>query len=186
MNPKKKIAVISIIFILIILALVFLAIFPLFSNIKIKSKILSDGRRDTFLTNEKTQKIGQIRASYSAVEAGLNKIDNLFINSDFPIDVIKSWEKIAADENVSIKAISPVVMKESEKDPWKITGFQVNISSQFANFVKFLEKMENSSYLIEIQNMALSGIAEGAPQTEKTNRSADDVNATVLIKAFIK
>ncbi|MCX6760810.1 MAG: hypothetical protein NTZ84_01730, partial [Candidatus Nealsonbacteria bacterium] len=99
-------------------------------------------------------------------------------DSEVPVDFISFLEKTASQSSVSIE-ISPFSAGKSGKDSWPFLNFQVNINGSFPSFLSFLEKIENSPYLIEIQNLNIS-------QSAEVKNSSGNVNALISFKAFSK
>lgn len=172
----KKIILISIVFGLITLSLVFIGIFPLFQEIKKSSEALIALRAELTLLQDRDKKIEQLKRSYKELEPSLEKIDKLFFDPETPIDLIEFWEKLASSSGLSIK-ISPVSLKTLESDPWNSIGFQLSLTGltgSFSNFMKFLEKIERGPYLIEIQNLSIQKLNEG------------DFNISLVTKVYTK
>jgi len=186
MNPRKKIIIFSIIFGLISLALVCFVIYPLFKEIKKNSGELISLKRELALSKNETEKFGEIKEVYENLEADLEKIDKLFIDSEVPVELIQFWETIAKDSGLLIN-ISPTSSTTAEGETWDSIGFQITLSGSSSNFLEFLEKTETGPYLIEIQNLVVKKITGGEFVVEGyTEFSSEDVNANLLIKVYTK
>jgi len=157
MNPKRKIIIFSIIFGIVNLALICFLIFPLIKGIKKNSQDLVGAKKELSLFQAKVGGIEQATKSYEKVKSDLDKIDKLFVDPEVPIDLIKFWEKTAKEAGLTIE-ISPVSLKKSEADPWNSIGFSLILNGSFPDFLKFLEKIENSSYLIEVQGLTVKDV----------------------------
>ncbi len=177
MNPKKKIIVFSLIFGIASLSLICFVIYPLFKGIKKNSEELIIAKRESILLQGKTGKIEQFRKTYEDLRPDLEKIDHLFIDSEAPIDLIKFLKKTAEDSDLS-NNISSVSVKTAETDPWSSLGFQVTLKGFLPDFLKFLEKIETTPYLIEVQNLAI----------KKVNGSGLNlgVSAALVIKVYTR
>ena len=152
MQGNKKILIASIIFGLIALLLICFAVFPLLRGIKEDSEEIIALKKDLILFQDKINNFEKARESYANMESSIERIEGLFIDPKIPIDLIEFWEKIAQDSEVSIE-ISPVSLRSNETDPWNSIGFQLTLTGSFPNFLEFLEKIETSPHLIEIQNL---------------------------------
>ncbi|GAH90126.1 unnamed protein product [marine sediment metagenome] len=172
MSPKKKIIIFSVIFGVATIAIVGFVIYPLFKGIEKSSEELITAKKELILSKEEAGKFEQFKEIYKGLKPDLEKINQLFIDQEIPIDLIKFWEKEARDSELSIK-ISPVFLKAAEIDPWNSIGFQLRLIGSFPNFLKFLEKIETSPYLIEIQNLTVEKLVQ-------------DVSATLTVKVYTK
>lgn len=182
MDPKKKIYLTLIIFSgLIILTITFL-IHPLFQKIKKISENLILEKRKLLSFRAETEDLREIKISYQKWQENLEKIDKLFIDSEIPIDFINFLEKNATDSNLLIE-IGPVVKSEAKIDPWPSLFFNITASGYFPNFFKFLGKLENSPFLVEISDLNIKRINE---KISPEDSSPGNIKATFSIKVFAK
>lgn len=173
MNPKKKIILFSIIFGIVSLILVFVLIWPLVKSIKKDSNEFIETKKEIILSKRKNKELEQLKNFYQKLEPDLEKVWQVFVDPEVPIDLIKFWEEKARDLELSI-SISPTSPKTTEADFWSSFGFQMSLSGSSNNFLKFLEKIENSFYLIEVQNLSVKKIGE------------EKVDAILAIKVLTK
>ncbi len=160
--------------------LIFLVILPLFSMIQKNAKDLVDSKRETVSLVSEIENLGTLVKQYQEYEADFNKIDSLFVNSEIPIDFIRFLEKLATDSKVSAKISLGQARggSGSQEQPWASLYFQLSTESTFLNLSRFLEKLENAPYLIEIQNLSINKL--GGKESSK------NVSANLLIKVFAK
>ncbi len=177
MDPKKKIIVFSLIFGIAGLSLICFVIYPLFKGIKKNSEELIIAKRESILLQDKTGKIEQFMKAYGDLKPDLEKIDHLFTNSEAPIDLIKFLKKTADDSELS-NDISSVSVRTAETDPWSFLGFRITLEGFLPNFLKFLEKIETASYLIEVQNLSVKKVSGGGLNL--------GVSATLVIKVYTR
>jgi len=184
MNLRRKIYLTLGICGILSILLIFLVIWPLFKEIKTNSEefILKKGQivsLEAEIENlEKTQK------QYQSYQLNLEQINSLFVNSEVPVSFIRFLEKLAFDSGLSIKISLSSALK-TEKEPWPSLYFQLSTTGPFSNFSKFLEKLENSPYLIEVQNLTIKGLTEGELQKKELKSfSSGDVSANLLISVF--
>jgi len=149
----KKIIIISIVFGAVSLSLIFLVICPLLKGIKKNSQELILAKKELVSFKTKAEEFEQSKEICGGLKTDLEKIDELFINPDVPIDLIKFWRKTAEDSDLLID-ISPVSLKTEETVLWDSIGFRLSLIGSFSDFSKFLEKIETAPYLIEIQNLS--------------------------------
>ncbi len=102
------------------------------------------------------------------------------MDSEIPIDFIRFLEKLAADSRVltEISLGLGTGGSSSQEKPWPSLYFQLSTESSFLNLSRFMEKLENSPHLIEIQNLSINKTGE--------QESAKNVSANFLIKVFAK
>lgn len=186
METNKKTLIISIVFGLIILALTCLIIYPLFRGIRKSSDDFITAKQDLILFQSRIENLGKIKKTYESWEGNLEKTEELFIDPEIPIDLIEFWEGIAKDLGILID-ISYVSLKITEDDPWDSIGFQIIITGSFIDFLRFVEKIENSPYLIEIQNLIVKRLTEQEIKSEKYGQSSlGNVRAVLLTKVYAK
>lgn len=184
MEPKKKIIIFSLIFGIITLVLINFVICSLLEGIKKDSEEFIAAKKELILSKGETGKFEQFKETYKELEPDLEKIDKLFVDPEVPIDLIEFWEKTAIDSELSIN-ISPALLKALETDPWHSVGFQIALVGPFPDFLKFLEKIENAPYLIEIQNLIVKRLTKQELKSTKYEQfSPGDVNITLVTKVF--
>ncbi|MFH1401471.1 MAG: hypothetical protein ABIG40_00705 [Parcubacteria group bacterium] len=160
--------------------LIFLVVFPLFSMIKKNAGDLIDSKKETVSLASEIENLGKLTKRYQECQPDFNKIDSLFVDSEIPIDFIRFLEKLAADSGVFVKISlgSGAADSKNQEQPWPSLYFQLSSESPLLNLSRFLEKLENSPYLIEIQNLSVSKVGE--------QKSTKNVSANFLIKVFAK
>ena len=179
MNPKKKIYISLSIFGVVTILLIVLTIYPLFKKIKKNSEELLLQKNNLISFSEEIKSLQDIKGLYGAYRTNLEKIDERFVDPEIPIEFITFLEKNAADSQLSID-VSPGAAEKKETEPWPNLSFQISTVGSSPNFLKFLEKLENSPYLIKVLNLNLKRL------TEKEVTASDNINATLSIKVFIQ
>jgi hypothetical protein len=180
MKQTQKRYLTFIIFTGLFIALVILVTTPLFEGIKKNSLEFESVRKEIVSLEAEIGNIGKIKKQYQEYEPNLGKIDSLLVNSEIPIDFIRFLEKLASDSMVSIDislASNGSVQKE-EDQLWPALYFQLSTQSSYLNIVRFIEKLENSPHLIEIQKLSIN--------KKNDKEGAKDVSAEILIKVFAK
>jgi Tfp pilus assembly protein PilO len=169
MTEKNKIIFSLISFCFFVLLLIFFLIFPLFKEIKNYSKEIISKKEGGLLLEKKLEDIENFKKNYLHIKENLEKIENLFVNLETPVDFIRFLENNSQD--LSIK-ISLAGIGKEEKG-WSYLNFSINTRGSFTQFLKFLEKIESSPYLIEINSLNIK-------------RSEKEIEANFLIKVFAK
>jgi len=160
MTLKNKINLSLIIFIVLSVCLIVLVIYPLFKEIKNSSEELVSEKQKLFSLERKIENLKEFQTLWLKIEPNLKKIDQLFIDPQVPVEFVNFLEKIAKDSEILIE-ISSALSSKTEKDPWPSLLLQINSTAPFSKFLKFLEKIEASPYLIEIQDLNARGLIEG-------------------------
>lgn len=152
------------------LSIILFLIYPNFLKIKKVSENFLSQKQELFLLEERETNVNKFKNFYNREKVNLNEIEAVFINPEAPVDFIGFLEKISQDSQISIK-ISPISAAAGRTDdPWNSIGFQLELAGSFPDFLKFLEKLESSAYLVEIKNLNIRGLTESvAPGSVKAN-----------------
>lgn len=152
MTEKKKIYLLAFFFGILNLALLFLIVFPLLGKIEESSRelVLQNQKLTSF--SKKEENLRELEKTYQIHQKDLEKIENLYIDPETPIDFISFLEKMAFDSGAEIE-ISLVSGKIQETDFGRALSFNISLKTFYPNFLKFLEKLENSPYLVEILDL---------------------------------
>ncbi len=104
---------------------------------------------------------------------GLEVIETVFVDDAMPLDLINSIEKAALDSGVGIEFL-PLSAQNLSAD-WPFLKIEMNLSGKFGGVWRFLEKMENNPYLMEIESVdvvlnelsgrKLSGVGDNSVKT---------------------
>jgi hypothetical protein len=184
MTIKNKINLSLAIFIILSIILILFVIYPLFKEIKINSEDLISKKQNLTLLEKKIENLKQYQAIWAEIEPNLEKIDKLFIDPEVPVEFISFLEETARDCNLSVE-ISPLPASKITEDPWPSLLFQISTTASFSKFLKFLEKLETSPYLIKIQNLNTRRLTEKDLELKEfKGLSAGDTKNTLLIKVY--
>jgi len=132
---------------------------------------------------KETENLNKLKVVYQNYQSNLAKIDQIFIDPEVPIEFFNFLDKNASLSQLKIE-ISPVSKRETETESSPSLFFQISTSGSFLNFLKFLEKLENAPYLIDILNLNVKKIAEREIQSK--GLLPQDVESTFLIKVYTK
>lgn len=156
-------------------AIVFFAILPLFSDIKNNSQELINAKNEIVSFDAEIDNSGIVKEQYLLSKENFDKIETLFVDSEVPISFIRFLQKTAKDSGVSAEIFAG--SGEAGK-PWPALYFQLSTKSNFLELARFLEKLENSTYLIEIKNLNIF--------ISDNDKKINNVGANFLIKVFAK
>ena len=186
MTLRKKINLSLIIFTLLFIFSIIFLISPLYKDIKNNSQELISKKQEMAVLEAKIKNIEEFKKNYREINPNLEKIATLFVESAVPIEFIDFLEKTSRDCQTSIK-ISPSLVVKIPKDPWPSIAFQITSVGSFPNFLKFLEKLESSKYLIEIQNLNISRLTEAELKLKEFEKfSLGDVKTIFSLKVYTK
>jgi hypothetical protein len=114
MENNNKIYTISLFFVLISLFLVVFCIFPLLNEIKNSSKVLISLKDNVLTLTSQTVETDNFKRNYNAYMPNLEKIDQLFVDSNNPVDFIKFLEDTALSCQIISKISLPASSKTSQ------------------------------------------------------------------------
>lgn len=173
MTIKKKTIYLSLTFLLSITLFSFYLIYPLTRKIDASIKGIISYKKQLFSLESQSGNTKQMRIEYQKIEKDIDRINQLFVTSDEPVEFIKFLEKLASESLAKINII-PTNQKEE-----KTICFQVSLQGQASGLFKFLEKLENSPYLIDIASLNMRKLV-----IDEKNK--DEVAADLLIKVLTK
>lgn len=153
MNPAKKIYITLAFWGIFTILLISLAIFPLFNNVRKNTQTILSAKKDIVSLDAEFDNLETVRKQYQEYSLNLEKINSLLVNAEVPIDFIRFLEKLGADSNVSILISSGQGQKGDNQ--WTPLYFQISLTGSHLNFSRFLDKLENSPYLVGVQNMTI-------------------------------
>jgi hypothetical protein len=168
-----------------ILLIVFFIV-PIFRQIAGISQDFYSQKNELAYLNEEKNNLKKIENIYQTYQSDLDKIENLFFDPEVPIGFIAFLEKTAADCQIKLE-ISSMVKKTEKEDTWPSLSVQLLTTGSFTNSSKFLEKLENSPYLIEILDLNVRKLAGKEASTGGlANIPEPDTAAILSIKVFTK
>lgn len=184
LEPKRKIYLSLIIFGIITILLIVLIIYPLFKGIQKNSEDFISQKKKLILLQEEMKSLKETEVLYKTYQTNIDKIDDLFADPEVPIEFIDFLEKNAEKSQLSIE-ISLMARKETK--PWPSLSFQISTAGSFSNLLRFLEKLETGSYLIEISNLNVKRLTEQELRSDEFRTpSPGDVYTMFLIKVLTK
>ena len=175
---KNKINLSLLIFSILIIGLTFFVIYPVFKEIKTNSEDLISKKQSFTSLEMKIENLKNSQVFLSEIKPNLEKINQLFINFELPVDFINFLEKTAEESDIVIEILA-LPSQKIEKDSWPSIFFQISSITSFDKFLRFLEKIENSSYLIKPQNLNIRRLGEREIEL-------NDVKIILSIKVYAK
>ncbi len=155
MNPRIKIILsISATAVLAAASVIFL-ILPLSAELDKYSKNILLQKEKLASLDAETENFEDFKEIKNQIEPNLEKAVSLLIDKNLPLDFISFLEKTSRDYQLSL-SMSSSPLSNQKGVAWPFFIFQMKNSGSFPNLSKFLEKLENSNYLIEIQSLSVS------------------------------
>lgn len=186
MTIKKKITISIAFFLVLSILLIAFVIYPLFLEIKKNSQDFLSQEQKLAALEEKVENLEKFKIIFPEISPGLEKIDNLFIDPKVPVDFIRFLEKTSQDSELSLKILLGLPV-EIEEDLWPSIVFQLSLAGSLPNLSQFLEKLESTFYLIEIQNLIITRLSETELKSKEFEiYSLGDVRAILSIKVYTK
>jgi Tfp pilus assembly protein PilO len=168
--------IISAFFVSFFVFFIIFIIYPLIKEIKNNSKDLNLIKEEIISSDQERTNLKNLKPILEKAEPDSKKIDSLFINSKAPIDFIKFLEELAKNCNISMK-IDSINPGNAKKYSWQIFTLQLEISGLYSNFSKFVDKLENRQYLIDIYNLSITKLSN--LRSGSSTLSSSIVNASI-------
>lgn len=161
LNKKDRRPVIFLAFILLAFLLLIFSIFLCFIKIREASSNLLSIKNEIAVLSIQAEDIENFKKNYSDYLPNLQKIDQMFVDPQNPLNFIEFLEKSALDANVELE-ISPLSF--SDAGGLKILSFQLVCTGNFSDELDFLKNIEKGPYLLSIKDAAFSNLH--APKTD--------------------
>ena len=155
-------------------------IYPVFRGIKQDSGDLLNQKTSFLARLIEKENLKNSQEFYESNKDDLIKVNSQFVDPEIPIELIGFIEKNAADAELVID-ILPTTTTEKDEDSWPGSYFQISAKGSSQNFLKFLNKLENGPYLIDVLSLNLSRSATARLQE---NAVPGGINALLSIKAL--
>lgn len=135
--------------------LIIVIVLPLLHLIRESSQELFSLEKELVLLQQKEKRSEDLQKKYELYRENLAKIDNFFVDSSFPIEFIKFLET-AIDSQAEIK----ISLGREVTSPEPFLAFNISFSGSSRNLLKFIDKLRNGPYLIEIINLNIKSLGQ--------------------------
>ena len=170
MKTVSRINLSIIVFLVLAVSILIFGVYPIFKDIEKNSEELVNQKKELVILEAQITNLEKFKIVYKNLEEILERIQGLFVDARVPVDFIRFLENTAESSSLDI-SISPTSSGKFGSDYWQSLIFQISSSGSFSNFLRFLEKLENNPYLIEVQSLNIS-------------RDGENVRAIFSIKVF--
>lgn len=149
---------------------------PLFLSIKQNSETLIAQKGTLAELEKKSENLKGFQSTYETYRANLEKMDQLFVDKEEPVEFIEFLEGEANYSKLTID-LTPLAIKVGEEDFWPSTSFQANMVGSFPNFLQFLDRIESSHRLITLSGFSLK---------KPTSNTNGDIVISFQMKVYTK
>jgi len=143
------------VFVIIDALIAVFVIYPVFSGLRDASgKILYDKQQIKLIYQEKDD-IENFKNNLSSYRLNLDKMEQMFIDPQDPLDFIKFVESTAATLNIDVD-INLVNSTNQKSSSQQFSYFQINAKGGFLDVLNFIQNIENGPYLLKVNNLSVS------------------------------
>ena len=130
----------------------------LLGEIKKSSQELISQKRELVSFEQKSENVESLYSKDKDYQKDLEKINNSFVDPALPIDFIKFLEQSAPAPQGSVK----ISLAKEAAEPGGSLFYAISFSGLSSDLLKFIEKVENGPYLVEVINLNIKkGYQEG-------------------------
>jgi len=172
------------IFILLILSFTIFLNVSLIKDIEKDYEKLNSQKQQLYLFQKQIQEFESFKNKTGFYKSNLEEKEKLFVDEETPIDFIEFLEKESQELGILIK-ISSIVIVPKESDLWKNLGFRIDLTGSFPRCLAFLEKIQLSKWLSDVEKLEISRITERDIDIRKLeNFFEGDVFFSINLKAY--
>jgi len=154
-EPKRKITIITVCFLLSISFITYAVITPTIDKIRLlRSQIITQKVELEKKLNRETN-MSKLAEKLKKIEPQLEKFERIFINQNRELEFITSLEKIAGKNNVSQK-INLAPKKSNIDGIYKNVPITLAVSGNFVNLRNYLVDLETMSYYLNISQLTIT------------------------------
>ncbi len=128
---------------------------PFLDKIETNSKGIVDTQKESSRLVMQTVELTKFENSLDQYQSDLDKINSIFIDGDTPLEFIQLLEITALESNARLE-ISSIVTPAIKTEEWMTLTFNVVLDGSFNDLMRFLEKLEFSNYLIQIEDLVIT------------------------------
>ncbi len=162
MKTQNKTYLIAAFFLLTSLLLIIFLIYPTIDGIKSGSDQILKNKGRAVVIDAENKDFYDFQKKYKSYQPAFEKIDQLFVDPQNPIDFIRFLEKISSESGITFDInLAPLASNETVND-LPVAIFQVSAKGSFPNMLQFIKKLESSPYFIRIDNLTIKSDQENS------------------------
>ncbi len=179
MKEKTKIITAILISLLIDLLIVLFLVGPTFKGIKQASSDLLYYKKKLALVRGEVANFQDFEAHHQLYLQNLQEMNSLvqsqlFIDKEVPLELVSFCQEEALRENLQFQITPLKVSSQEEKEaPFDFLTLRIRLEGEFPHLLRFLKRLENSQWLIQVQQINIS-------------KQEDTTEANLLIRVYAK
>lgn len=140
------------------------------------------------LADRQRGQLSEMTKNYDAVKDLIPQLDSVLLGADEKLQFIMLIERLSAQASVdhvieAVGGVAPVAGKSTGADPIK---FNINITGDFPNVLKFIYALESSPYYVNIERVQLSGDGTKFSPGQLSASGSGGVKAQMLVRVYSK
>lgn len=185
MTIKQKIVLSILLVVLTLFGLIFFLFRPLLAKVQKLSQIVE--QKQVVIKNPDFQKqyqsqIAQLKADYQTIEPKLPLLKQSILEKEKAVEFIKVLENTASQTNLTQEIQVQVKTKdkeEKEKTKENALFFNLNLTGNFPDLLRFLEIIENAQYLLQVQKIQIKVLRD------KEKQLTGQIQSNVGLKVYL-
>jgi hypothetical protein len=173
MKIFRKTILTPILFLIIVIIFISFFILPTFDQIKKISQNISSLELDLENLEKRAENIKNFKRKFPTIKDNLSLFENSFVNREFPIEFVNFLENTAKSYQISLE----ISLLKSEKN---YLSFQIIVIGPPKEIFRFVEKVENCSYLVQIEKININKLSE----TETKAKEMEKISGPILKSIF--
>lgn len=143
-----------------------------FSALKKEVHSLTEGQENFAILNK----------DYQTNLKTIQDLGAVLVDSEAPLDLMSFLETAGQASGVSLK-ITPSILPKAKNDVWPSIRFQISGRGTTTGLQRFLGRLENAPYLMEIIDVSLRKPEEAGPGQPLSSR---ELEAEISLKVYAK
>ena len=174
MKTKTKFILSLFIISLFLSVLTFFSVFTL-KKIKTISREILEKKKEDISYLQRIKNVKEFEEIKKKKGKEFFEIENVLFDKNLPLPFVTFLEEIAKEKQVSIEISTQETFFKEEEDIFPSLYFRLNFSGRPDSVFTFLEKIEKSPFLVQIEKLRISKAKE-----------RENLDGEVLIKTFVK
>lgn len=181
MSLKAKINITICLIFLLSLALFFFLIRPCLIQAVKNGENLMEMKKNTAISEIQIKALQDFKPRYEQeIKPMVQESEKLFIDLKNPVAFISLTEDLAIKNGLNIDISSAQIFTaENTGEVWPSLNFKISLNGPFSEILRFIEKMSNIPYLIEIHNLNI----EKTSQIQNKNQTAQDAIVSASLQS---
>jgi len=185
-SAKQKIYFTILIFAALLVVLSVFFLLPFLNNLKNVSHNIALSQATIGLLDAKIGNLADVKAKQALAEEYLTRVKSSFVDASAPVDFMNFLENEAQAAGLKIKTTASFSADDNKNKEQSFNAdFQVIVGGAFNNCLRFLGKLEQGPWFLEVAGFAVQRIDEKtAPQKGFEGLIVGDVYCVYSLKTF--